>query len=143
MTNAYDDIIHLPHHVSRRRPQMSRLNRAAQFAPFAALTGYEEAVEEMARLTQRQRELDEDEKALLDERLRQLAASAPLRPYVVITCFEADEHKAGGAYITVTGRVRQVDGCARAISMTDGRRIPFSALHSLEGELFQREAEEA
>ena len=103
MTGKYDDIIHLPHHVSATRPRMPMLDRAAQFSPFVALTGYEAAVRETARLTDQRVELDESAKAELDRKLR-LLLSLPGQPEASITYFRPDERKEGGAYETVTGR---------------------------------------
>jgi hypothetical protein len=125
MSGKYDDIINLPHHVSNRRPQMSRYDRAAQFAPFAALTGHDAAIRETARLTDRRVELDENVQAELNDklcRLRGLLGKAE-PPQVRFTYFRADEKKSGGAYVTVTGAVRKLDEYARVIVMADGRRI--------------------
>lgn len=120
---AYDDIIHLPHHVSKNRPQMPMLNRAAQFAPFAALTGYEAAVEETARLTTEKRELDAQEAEELNRRLAALLARLPERPEVTVEYFVPDDRKAGGAYVTVTGRVRHVSVPDKILVMEDGTSI--------------------
>ena len=98
-TERYSDIINLPHHVSVKHPQMSMTERAAQFNPFAALTGYDDAVEETARLTESQAELTESRKAALDEALREIL-SAETRPQVTIRYFLPDEKKAGGRYVT-------------------------------------------
>ena len=103
---AYDDIIRLPHHVSQNHPQMSMLDRAAQFAPFAALAGYEAAVGETARLTSERRELDAQEAEELNRRLAALISLLPDRPEATLEYFVPDDRKAGGAYVTVTGRVR-------------------------------------
>ena len=92
---AYDDIIHLPHHVSQNHPQMSMHDRAAQFAPFAALTGYEAAVRETARLTAEKRELDAQEAEELNRRLTELAARLPDHPEVTVEYFVPDDRKAG------------------------------------------------
>ena len=107
--SKYEDIIDLPHHVSYRHPRMSRIDRAAQFAPFSALTGYGAAVEETARLTEGLTELDETARALLNEKLRMLADSLGDEPQISITYFRPDERKAGGAYVTVSGIVKTLD----------------------------------
>ncbi len=136
-THRYDDMLHLPHHVSSRHPPMTLANRAAQFAPFAALTGYDAEVEEAGRRTDRRVELSESERALLDEHLRLLqtwlsripgkwaAHAAPdfTMPEVTITYFVPDERKEGGAYTAVTGTVRRIDPIQRILLMTDGTAI--------------------
>lgn len=131
-SRRYDDIIALPRHVSPRRPPMSLTNRAAQFAPFAALTGYDGAVQETARLTDRQIELDEDALLQLNHKLTLLMSALTEQPEVTFTCFEPDEKKAGGAYRSVTGKVRRIDDIERVVILTDGRRIPFDRIYGLE-----------
>ena len=123
--HRYDDIIGLPHHTSLRHPRMSAIDRAAQFSPFAALTGYDAAVAEPARLTDRRIEPDEDEKAVLDARLRMLRGQLAQRPAVRLLCFVPDEHKAGGAYVTLGGRVRRLDEHAGTLVLQDGTVIPI------------------
>lgn len=107
MTNPYDDIINLPHHTSTSRPRMSTHDRAAQFSPFAALTGYESAITEAGRLTDKRFELDEYVKADLNERLCKLRDHIDEQPDVSIVYFQPDDKKSGGAYITVTGGVKK------------------------------------
>lgn len=124
-THKYDDIIHLPHHVSATRPHMSISERAAQFMPFRALTGYEDAVRETARLTDRKIELTEDEKAFLDLRLQELADELASQPQVSLTYFLPDKKKAGGAYVTVTGRLKKIDEMEGVLVLTGGERIPI------------------
>lgn len=136
MSGKYDDMIHLPHHVSSVHPRMPMLDRAAQFSPFAALTGYESAIQETARVTDRRIELDEDTKAELDQKLRLLEMS-PEQPPVAVTYFQPDEKKAGGAYLTVTGRFKRVDEYSHAILLTDGRSINIVDVLGLESEAFQ------
>ena len=133
----YDDIIDLPHHVSYRHARMSRIDRAAQFSPFAALTGYEAAVQETARLTEGQKELDETALAVLNEKLRLLADLIEDKPQVSITYFRPDERKAGGAYVTVSGTVKTVDEYAHAVTMADGTVIPMRHIREISGELFE------
>lgn len=127
----YDDIIDLPHHVSKKHPQMPLLDRAAQFAPFAALTGHEAAIKETARLTEEEIELDENSKELLDFRLQQLQEQLSESPEVTVTYFCPDEKKAGGAYETVTGKVKKVDAYAGEMVFTDGRRIALGTIVEL------------
>lgn len=108
MTGEYEDIIHLPHHVSSKRPQMSMLDRAAQFSPFAALTGYDDAIQETGRLTEQKIELDEETLEKLDERFQILQEHLCEQPEVRFTYFKPDERKEGGAYLTVSGIVRKI-----------------------------------
>ena len=119
----YDDIIHLTHHVSSTRPHMPMTDRAAQFMPFRALTGYEDAVRETARYTDERIELTEDEKALLDMRLQKLADEISNQPKMTLTYFRPDKKKAGGAYICVTGQLKKIDDHEGALILTGGERI--------------------
>lgn len=119
----YDDIIDLPHHVSTTHHRMSMLERAAQFQPFRALTGYEEAVRETARLTDERVELTEDEKALLDAKLQRLADRLDSHPQVTLTWFRPDKRKTGGAYVTTTGQIRKIDDFEGALILLGGERI--------------------
>lgn len=122
-TTAYDDIIHLPHHVSAKHPQMPVSDRAAQFAPFAALTGHKAAIRETARLTDEKADLDENEKAILDEKLRMIQETLAEHPEITVTYFQPDQKKAGGNYVTVTGRVKKLDVYRHDLLMADGLRI--------------------
>lgn len=130
----YDDIIHLPHHVSPTRPRMSMKERAAQFSPFAALTGHDEAIRETGRVTSEKIELSEDEKNVLD-REHQLILSAlgqGDRPSVTMTHFQPDPRKEGGEYVTVTGEVEKIDNNAGCFCMADGRKIDFDTILKIE-----------
>ena len=120
MTNPYRDIIHMPHHVSSTREPMSMAERAAQFSPFAALTGHDAAIRETARLTDAKIELSEDELNTLDEQYRRLAEHLDARPEVSITYFKRDERKNGGSYVTVSGIVKKTDPLFRKIYLADG-----------------------
>lgn len=124
----YGDIIDLPHHVSDTRPRMSALERAAQFSPFAALTGYEAVLQETRRLTDGCAELDEDAKALLDEKLRWVSEHLAERPEASITYFQPDERKEGGAYVQVVGIVKKFDGYGQSAIMEDGTKIPIERI---------------
>ena len=124
-SNKYDDIINLPHHVSKTHPQMNIMDRAAQFSPFAALTGFEAAAKETHRLTQPKIELDESQKQLLDEKFHQLEAKLPKEPVVTITYFVPDTKKEGGAYLTVSGKVRKIDYFKKIIQLEQGELLPF------------------
>lgn len=142
----YDDIIGLDHHVSRVHPQMSRADRAAQFSPFAALTGYGEAIRETGRLTEERVELDEDVKERLDEKLRMLQHRIEERgqkrmpsyeggydyPEASITYFRPDDRKEGGSYVTVAGRVKKIDAYGQMVVMADGMRIPVGDIVGVE-----------
>ena len=123
MKTPYADIIDLPHHVSRNHPQMPLRDRAAQFAPFAALTGYEAVVGETARLTDQKRELDAQETEELNRQLAAVIEHLSERPEVTVEYFVPDERKAGGAYVTVTGRVRHVSLPEKILVLEDGTVI--------------------
>lgn len=135
-SRKYDETIDLPHHVSKTRPQMPMSDRAAQFSPFAALTGYDAAVKETGRLTDEKIELDEESLTALNVRYQMLTDALEKRPEVRITYFKPDERKAGGAYVTTAGAVRKIDDFEQTIIMQDGTRIPMGDVLSLEGELF-------
>ena len=130
--HQYDDIINLPHHVSARHRQMPVADRAAQFMPFRALTGYEDAVHETARLTDEKVELTEDEKALLDVRLQRLAGVIGNQPKVTLTYFQPDKKKAGGAYITVAGQLKKMDDFEGILILTGGERILIANILTLQ-----------
>lgn len=133
----YDDIISLPHHVSSTRPQMPRENRAAQFSPFAALTGYEAAIKETARLTDRRIELGENEIAELDMKLGMLTDAIDKRPEITITYFQPDTKKDGGEYVTTTGRLKRIDDVERSMILTNGDKISIADILDIECELFE------
>ena len=136
MNGKYDEIMGLPHHVSKTRPQMPMTDRAAQFAPFAALTGYDSAIKETGRLTDEKIELGEESLTALNARYQMLMDVLAEGPEVRITYFKPDERKAGGAYVTITGAIRKIDDFEQIIIMQDGTRIPMGDVLSLEGELF-------
>ena len=136
MNNRYNEIINLPHHVSKRRPQMPMSDRAAQFAPFAALTGYDAAIKETGRLTDERIELDVEALSALDMKYQLLMEALDEEPEVEITYFKPDERKAGGAYVTATGAVIKVDDFERLITMQDGTKITMDDILSIDGELF-------
>ena len=124
----YDDIIDHPHHVPRSHPRMPLSDRAFQFAPFAALSGYADTIRETQRLTERKIELDEGTIEMLNRRCRRLMDTLDSRPTASITYFRPDERKEGGAYLTVTGVVRKLDPAARRIIMQDGTVIPAAEI---------------
>ena len=125
MSGKYDDIINLPHPTSKRFSRMPLEERAAQFSPFAALTGYDAVIRETARLTDRRVELDECRRQELDAALRDLAARLPARPEVLVTYFLPDARKEGGEYIHVSGRLRKIDSLTRTLILEDGTVIPI------------------
>ena len=134
--NPYQKIIGLPHHVSKTRPQMPMSDRAAQFAPFAALTGYDSAIKETGRLTDERIELDEEALTALDRKYQLLIEALDDAPEVTITYFQPDERKAGGKYVSAVGAVKKIDDFERRITMRDGTRIPTDDVLSIDGELF-------
>ena len=136
MADNYEDIINLPHHVSKKRKRMSQIDRAAQFSPFAALTGYDAAILETGRLTDKRVELDEGTKAILNEKLTIIADFIKEQPEVTITYFEPDTKKDGGAYVDYTGTVRRIDEYERAVIMTDKTSIPIEQIYNIQCELF-------
>ena len=131
MNNRYDEIMGLPHHVSRTRPQMPMSDRAAQFAPFAALTGYDSAIKETGRLTDERIELDEEALTALDRKYQLLMDTLDDAPEVTITYFQPDARKAGGQYVSATGTVKKVDTFGRRILLQDGTRIPLDSVYDL------------
>ena len=131
MNNRYDEIMGLPHHVSKTRPQMPMSDRAAQFAPFAALTGYDSAIKETGRLTDERIELDEEALTSLDRKYQLLMDTLDDAPEVTIIYFQPDERKAGGQYVSATGTVKKVDTFGRRILLQDGTRIPLDSVYDL------------
>ena len=119
MIGPYDDIIDLPHPTSERHPRMPMAARAAQFSPFAALTGYEDAVHETARLTSSRAELTEEEKSILDAKLQRLLPGTK----AAFTFFRPDGKKEGGAYLTASGIIKRIDSCSREVVLTNGQKI--------------------
>lgn len=136
MNGKYDKIMGLPHHVSKTRPQMPMSDRAAQFAPFAALTGYDAAIKETGRLTDERIELDVEALSALDMKYQLLMEALDEAPEVTITYFQPDERKAGGKYVSAVGAVKKIDDFERRITMRDGTRILTDDVLSIDGELF-------
>ena len=126
--NEYDDISNLPHHVSSRHPQMSMMNRAAQFAPFAALTGHAAAIEETARLTDEQHELADEDSEALNQTLAYLRETINEHPTITITYFEPDKKKAGGAYKTIEGQLQNIDDYNQSIVLKSGEAITLKSV---------------
>ena len=134
--SVYEDIIELPHHVSSTHPQMSMIDRAAQFSPFAALVGYDAAIKETGRLTDAKIELDDEGLNDLNIKFQLLLEHLDDEPEVKITYFKADERKAGGAYLEATGIVKKLDDFERLITMQDGLKILMDDILNIESDVF-------
>ncbi|HCH67819.1 MAG TPA: hypothetical protein DEV98_04145 [Clostridiales bacterium] len=136
--HKYDDIINLPHHVSQRHPQLGCDSYAAQFSPFAALTGYDGVVAEVARTTDQRIELDEDAKARIDLQLQILIDHIDEEPTITATYFVPDPRKSGGAYVTTEGKVDMIDEFERVIVLQDKTRIPVYDVYEIKSEFVAR-----
>lgn len=134
VTYKYDDIIDLPHPVSDRRVKMSIGDRAAQFSPFSALTGYDDVICETARLTDFQTYLDESEKMLLNEKLQRISGTLEENPKITVTWFRDDDRKSGGAYVSHTGRVKKLDTYEQTVVFTDDTVIPIQLIYHIDME---------
>ncbi len=132
----YADIINLPHHEITSRQRMSQINRAASFSPFAALTGYDDAVKETARLTSKRIEIDDGTKEVLNDKLRIAVEKADEQPEVSITYFLPDKKKSGGAYVTVTAVIKRIDEYERQIVLADKSTIPLGDLYEIESDIY-------
>ena len=132
----YDDIINLPHHESTKHPKMPALDRAAQFLPFAALTGHDAAVRETARLTDNKMELDEIRKEELNEHLQLIRTQLMQKSQVNITYFVPDTKKEGGAYFTITGTIRKIEEIRHQVIMENGTVIPMNNIYEIESTVF-------
>ncbi len=132
MESAYADMIGLPHHVSSNWLPMSRLDRAAQFAPFAALTGFGDVIGECARLTEGEITLSEEEIGVLNEKLREIGKQLSEKPEISVLWFQPDERKTGGAYREITGRVKKLDEIHKQVVLMDGTRIPMESIYEIQ-----------
>lgn len=128
----YDDIINLQHPTSRKHPRMAMIDRAAQFSPFQALTGYASAIKETARLTDQWIDLDESSKAELNEILRILVAQIPNAPVAAFTYFVPDQHKDGGEYVTRRGTLKKIDPIEQVVVLADGGIIQINSITAIE-----------
>lgn len=137
MAGKYDDLLNLPHHQSDRRPHMTIHDRAAQFSPFAALTGHKDVIEEEERQTERFRELDESQMSILDGKLQILQENRSARPEVRIRYFVPDDRKEGGAYREAAGRFQKLDEGKRQIVLEDGTAIYIEGIWDIQSELFE------
>ena len=136
ISHKYDDIINLPHHVSKKNPQMSLHDRAAQFSPFAALTGHKAAINETARLTDEKQILSEDVIAKLNEQLNLIKENIGTNPIVTITYFVPDDGKSGGAYISNTGVVKKINEYNHTVILTDKTVIPIEQISEMQSDIF-------
>ena len=130
--NRYDDIIHLPHPTSKKHPRMSLYDRAAQFSPFAALTGHEEAIKETARITERKKELSEEQYTRLNEKLMIIKDQISYRKPVSITYFMPDQIKEGGSYVTHQGVVKKIKEFERLLILEDKTEILIDHIEEIE-----------
>lgn len=136
-SSNYDDIIHLARPVSKRHPQMPLKNRAAQFAPFAALSGHKASVREAERLTDPFPELDEDKKEMLDQKIRRIKENLAQEPEIEFSYFTPDEKKDGGTCTAIRGKVKKIDEYGKKIIFTDGTALSTERICSVKGELFR------
>lgn len=136
VSHKYDDIINLPHHVSKKHPQMSLHDRAAQFSPFAALTGHKAAINETARLTDEKQILSEDVIVKLNEQLNLIKENISTNPIVTITYFVPDDRKSGGAYISNTGVVKKINEYNHTVILTDKTVIPIEQISEIQSDIF-------
>lgn len=130
--SEYDDIINLPHPTSKSHPRMPMLSRAAQFAPFAALTGYGAAIDETARMTDVQRDIGEHEQEQLNRKMALLLDNIADKPTASIVYFEPDPRKSGGAYKTLTCQLKSFDEANHLLVTTDGEKIPLATIIEIE-----------
>ena len=133
--NKYKDIINLPHHASKTRKPMSLYNRAAQFAPFAALTGYDDAIKETARLTEERIELSDELKNMLNQKIKLIIENIKLQPEVAITYFVPDNKKSGGVYKTISGNIKRIDEYNKKLIFLDKNELRFNEIHDIEIEI--------
>lgn len=132
----YEDIINLPHYEPKHHPRMSKYNRAAQFAPFAALTGYEEQVRETARLTDKKIEIDDGLKEILSNKLNYVQDNLNIKSELNFIYFISDSRKSGGKYVKKKGIVKKIDIIEQYVQLIDKTKIPINDIISIEGELF-------
>lgn len=136
MDKNYDDIINLPHYISKKHPQMSIEARSAQFAPFSALTGYDDAIKETARITDKRIEIDEGLKFILNNKLQYILDNIKFNPEITFTYFIYDNKKTGGKYIEKTGIVKKIDVVEQYVMLKDKTKIPILEIINITGNLF-------
>ena len=132
----YDNIINLPHHVSKKHPQLSKASYAAQFSPFAALSGYDGIVSEVARFTDEHVELGDTEMDILSAKIQIIGDHIKEHPKIELTYFVKDKKKSGGAYLQKTARIKRVDDMERIMYFTDGTNLPIDDITDMQGEIF-------
>ena len=132
----YDDIINLPHHVSKKHPQMSLEARSAQFAPFSALTGFDDVIVETERLTDDKKEVNEEQKEILDNKIQIIKERIYEKPKIKVCYFKPDSRKDGGAYVTITGIVKKIDEYKRLLIFEDNIEVPISEILEIRGDIF-------
>lgn len=137
MSDSYEDIINMPHHTSRKHPRMSMENRAAQFAPFAALTGFSDEVKETARLTDRRIELEDEFKLIISNKLNYLLENKDKRSEVIVTYFVYDGKKSGGMYVDKKGIIKKISLQEGIIIFEDKEVISINEIIDIEGEAFK------
>ena len=142
MNNKYQDIINLPHYEPKKHPRMSMESRSAQFAPFAALTGYEDAVIETGRLTQNKIELDNEQKLSINNKLQYVLEKIKLKPEIIFTYFVYDDKKIGGKYVEKIGVVKKIDMVEQYVMLIDKTKIPILEIINITGEIFNSMEEE-
>lgn len=135
--DLYEDIINLNHYISKKHPQMNRKSRAAQFASFAALKGYEEAVNETARKTNKKIEIDEEMKIILNNKLQIINKNIKNKPKINFTYFVYDNNKSGGKYLNINENVKKIDKDTNSIIFCNGESIQIKEIISINGELFK------
>lgn len=128
----YDDIINMPRHISSKHPQMKIIDRAAQFAPFAALTGHKESINEASRITNSKKELDENQKEILNNKLNYILLNLDKLLEIKITYFQADLKKSGGKYVTVLASIKKIDEYNKVLVLNNGKKIKIDDLYWLE-----------
>ena len=138
MNGKYDDIINLERPVSLKHPRMPVSDRAAQFAPFAALTGYDDAIDETGRYTDNMAELSEDAKELLDRKQLFLGHIIEKKPEITVTYFVPDSKKSGGEYKQISGKLKAIDEYKRELVFTSGMHISVDMIRNIDGEVFDK-----
>ncbi len=134
--DKYQDIINMPHHVSKNHPQMSRYERSAQFAPFAALSGYEDIIKEEGRLTDNRIEINEEAKFILDRKMQILMNSIDKKPFISVTYFVPDERKSGGEYVSINEYIKKIDVLKQIVVTENGIVVPVIEIVDMQGEIF-------
>lgn len=141
-SGKYNDIINLSHHISKKHPRMSLEARSAQFAPFAALTGYDDVIKETARLTSERIDIDEGVKSILNRKLHLIREQIYIKPEITVTYFVPDSKKDGGSYVMITGNVIKIDDYKQKIVLENKIEIPMSEIIKITGKIFKEDEQE-